>query len=364
MSLLSYVPAVALGSRLAAPPSKLLKRALLTLALVLVLGAASYAGHGYWKVGRFLQSTTNAYVRADYTVVAPKISGYITGVLVRDNESVNGGQVLAVIDDRDFRVMLDQAKADVDIAEAALRNLDAKIAQHQSALDHEKAGVSADQALLSFAEADYKRYKKLKKTGYGSVQRAQQAETTMREKSAELEKSRANLTVAERQVDVLLSERNRLTAQRERAAATYHQAELNLSYTSIAAPMSGVIGARALRVGQYVQSGTPLMAVVPLHSVYVVANYKETQLAHVKAGQPVDVVVDSFPDAVLRGHVDSISPASGQEFSLLPADNATGNFIKIVQRVPVKIVIDDNPLEGRLRPGMSVEATIDTRKRH
>ena len=334
---------------------------MLALLPLSALAGGAYAAHDYWKVGRFLQSTTNAYVRADYTIVAPKISGYVTKVLVQDNEPVSAGQVLARVDDRDFRVQLNQAQADIDIVDAALRNLDAQIAQHQSALDHEKASVSSDEASLSFAKADSNRYRKLEKAGYGSVQRAQQAETTMREKIAQLQKSRATLVMAERQLDVLASEHGKYKAQRERALAAYHQAELNLSYTSITAPVSGVSGARALRVGQYVQSGTPLMAIVPLQSVYVVANFKETQLAHVRAGQPAEVVVDSFPGVVLKGHVDSLSPASGQEFSLLPADNATGNFVKIVQRVPVKIVLDDNPLVGRLRPGMSVEATIDTR---
>jgi membrane fusion protein (multidrug efflux system) len=354
---------MALGSALHRPSRKALKRTVLGLVAIAAVAAAGYFAYDYWKVGRFLHSTTNAYVRADYTIVAPKISGYVTQVLVQDNEPVTAGQVIAVIDDRDFRVQLDQAQADIDLANAALRNIDAQIAQQQSALDQEAAGVTSDEASLTFAQADHTRYRKLKRAGYGSVQRAQQAETTMREKSAALQRSRASLVVAERHIDVLTSERGRFTAQRERALATYHQAELNLSYTAITAPMSGTVGARALRVGQYVQSGTPLMAVVPLQAVYVVGNFKETQLAHVHSGQAVEVLVDSFPGFKLKGHVDSISPASGQEFSLLPADNATGNFVKIVQRVPVKIVIDDNPLAGRLRPGMSVEAIIDTRDR-
>ena len=363
MSLLSYVPVVAIGTSLHAPSGKLLKRAALVVLLLLALAAASHFAYDYWKIGRFLQSTTNAYVRSDYTIIAPKISGYVTQVVVQDNEAVKAGQVLARIDDRDFQVQLDQAKADIAIADASLRSLDAQIQQHQAALDQEKAGVTSDEASLLFAEADHKRYRKLKKAGYGSVQRAQQAESNMREKSAALQRSRAGLSVVERQIDVLLSERARLKAQRDRNLAAYHQAELNVSYTEICAPVDGTIGARSLRVGQFVRSGTPLMAVVPLQAVYVVANFKETQLAQVRAGQPADVTIDSFPGVMLKGHVDSLSPASGHEFSLLPTDNATGNFVKIVQRVPVKIVLDDNPLAGRLRPGMSADATIDTKER-
>jgi membrane fusion protein (multidrug efflux system) len=200
------------------------------------------------------------------------------------------------------------------------------------------------------------------KTGYGTVQRAQLAETALREKTAALQKSRAGLVVAERKIDVLASERAKAAAQLQHAQAVRHQAELNLSYTAIAAPVDGTVGARSLRVGQYVQAGTALMAVVPLHAVYVVANYKETQLADVRPGQKVTIEIDTFPGKVLQGHVDSLSPASGLQFALLPPDNATGNFTKIVQRVPVKIVFDgDDALDGLLRPGMSAEPSIDTR---
>jgi membrane fusion protein (multidrug efflux system) len=199
------------------------------------------------------------------------------------------------------------------------------------------------------------------KTGYGTVQRAQQAETALKEKTAQLRHDRASLVVAQRKVDVLKTERSGAEADRDRSVANRHQAELNLSYTTIRAPVDGIVGARSLRVGQFVQAGTALMAVVPLHAVYVVANYKETQLSDVRPGQPAEVEIDGFPGVTLEGHVDSLSPASGLEFALLPPDNATGNFTKIVQRIPVKIVLDDEKLEGLLRPGMSVEPTIDTR---
>ena len=365
MSFLSYL-AVGLspGGLVHASPRKVLKRTALGLALVAGFAVAAEAGHDYWKVGRFLQSTTNAYIRADYTVVSPKITGHITEVLVQDNEPVTASHVVARVDDRDFKVALAQATADVASDDAELTNLDAQIDQQQSAIEQEKAEIAVGKASLSYAEADNIRYGNLKKSGYGTVQRAEKAQAAMRQKTALLQKSRAGLLMAQRKLDILASERAKAQAQRDRSLAAVRQAELNLSYTSITAAVAGVVGARSLRVGQYVQAGTPLMAVVPLDAVYIVANYKETQLTHVLAGQPVEIEVDSFPGVTLKGHVDSVSPASGLEFALLPADNATGNFTKIVQRVPVKIVLDDKALAGRLRPGMSVEATVDTRARH
>jgi membrane fusion protein (multidrug efflux system) len=362
-TLLSYAAvAAAIRSNKPKLPSRaILKRTALGVTLVAAAVFAGERGYDYWKVGRFQVSTDNAYVQADYTTVAPRISGYVTQVLVQDNETVKAGQVLARIDDRDFRVALDQARADVETADATLRNLDAQIAQQRSAIDQEKAEIAAAEASLAFATADNTRYGNLMKTGYGTVQRAQLAEAALREKTATLHKSVAGLAVAERQVDVLTSERSKAEAQRDHSLASQHQAELNLSYTSVTAPVDGTVGARALRVGQYVQAGTALMAVVPLDAVYVIANYKETQLANVRAGQKVEIGIDSYPGTVLHGHVDSLSPASGLEFALLPPDNATGNFTKIVQRVPVKIALDDRTMNGLLRPGMSAEPTIDTR---
>jgi membrane fusion protein (multidrug efflux system) len=365
MFVLSYAAAVAiarpgLGTLVGlGRPSP--RQALLGLALVVGVAIGGRVGYDYWTVGRFLQTTDNAYIHVDYTTIAPRISGYVAEVLVRDNEPVAAGQPLARIDDRDLKVAVDAARADVDDADAALRNLDAQIAQQQSAIDGEKADIAAGKATRDLAEADKARYEDLRKSGYGSVQRAQQAEAALRERSAQLRKSRAALAAAQRQVDVLVSQRARAEAQRERALATLRQAELNLGYASIAAPLAGTVGARSLRVGQYVQAGTPLMAIVPLTAAYVVANYKETQLSRVAPGQAVDISVDSFPGMPLKGRVDSVAPASGQQFALLPAENATGNFTKIVQRVPVRIAIDDDVLAGRLRAGMSVRSTIDTR---
>jgi len=348
----------------AVPPSKrpTLRRAALGVAVLAAIGVGAHAAYGYWTEGRFTRSTDDAHVHADYTTVVPRVSGYLTEVLVRDNEAVVTGQVLARIDDRDFRVALDQAEADVQTDEANLANLDARIVQQQAVVDQKRAEIAADKAMRIFAEADNERYDNLKKSGYVSVQRAQQAEAALRERIAQLRKSRAGLIAAQRQIDVLTSERAKIAAQRERSLAARRQAELNLSHASVRAPIAGVVGARTLREGQYLQAGTPLMALVPLQAVYVVANFKETQLAAVRPGQPVRIEIDTFPGVVLRGHVDSVAPASCREFALLPAENVSGNFTKVVQRVPVKIQLaEDGPLAGQLRAGMSVRATIDVR---
>ena len=363
MSILSYAAAVGLSrSGLVHVPSKAaLKRTAVGIALLAGLGVAGDLGYDYWKVGQYRVSTDNAYVQADYTTIAPKISGHVSQVLVEDNQKVIAGQTLARIDDRDLKVALEQATADVKTAQATLANIDAQLAQQQSAIEQEKADIVQGEASLSYAKTDNDRYDQLMKTGYGTVQRAQQADTALRERSAQLARANAGLLVAKRKIDVLTTEHTRAEAQLDHAAAVRHQAKLNLSYATITAPVDGTVGSRALRVGQYVQAGTPLMAVVPLQAVYIVANYKETQLTNVRAGQKAEVEIDTFPGVKLKGHVDSLSPASGLEFALLPPDNATGNFTKIVQRVPVKIVLDDQKLAGLLRPGMSVEPTIDTK---
>jgi membrane fusion protein (multidrug efflux system) len=343
------------------PSRQAIRRGAIALALALGVAAAVDFGYGYLTTGRYLESTDDAYVQADSTIISPKVSGYIAQVLVGDNEPVKAGQLLARIDDRDFRTALDQAQADVAASEAAVRNLDAQIALQQPVIEQGTADVAAAEANLKFAQEERARYDDLMKSGSGTIQRAQQTDAALREKIAQLQHGKSGLLAAERKVDVLTTDRAKAVAQVNRARAVEAQTALNLSYTSITAPVDGTVGARTLRVGQYVQAGTQLMAVVPLDAVYVVANFKETQLTHVRNGEPVEIQIDSFHGTRLRGHVDSLSPASGLEFALLPPDNATGNFTKIVQRVPVKIMLDDQSLTGLLRPGMSVEPTIDTK---
>jgi len=338
-----------------------IKRMVLGLALALgVVGVADF-GHDYLTTGQYLETTDDAYVKADSTIVAPKVSGYLAEVLVADNEPVKAGQLLARIDDRDFRAALDQARADVAAADAAVRNLDAQLELQKPLIQQQAAEVDAAEANLQFAQQERTRYDDLMKSGSGTVQRAQQTDAALRAQTAQLLQGKAGLDAANKKIEVLSTERAKADAQLAHARAVEQQAALNLSYTQITAAVEGTVGARSLRVGQYVQAGTQLMAVVPLDAVYVVANFKETQLTHVRDGQPVELRVDSFHSTKLRGHVDSLSPASGLEFALLPPDNATGNFTKIVQRVPVKIVLDDASLKGLLRPGMSAVPTVDTK---
>ena len=347
------------------PAAKNRRRPLLAGASLIVLGAAAYFGWQYWTVGRFQISTDDAYVQADSMTIAPKVSGYIGDVLVQDNEQVAAGHVLARIDDRDFRVALDQAKASVAAARAAVAGKQVALTTQQSIIDAARATVAVDQADQTFAQEDDSRYKTLAATGFGTVQKAQQAAARIAASQAGVARDVAALSTAVQGVDLLKADLAQAQATLAHDQASQSQAELNLSYTTIVAPADGVVGNRTLRTGQYVQAGTPLMAVVPVTAAYIVANYKETQLENVHAGQAVDVAVDMFPGKVVHGRVDSLAPASGQEFALLPPDNATGNFTKVVQRIPVKIVLDpDSPLAGQLRPGMSVYPTIETKPAH
>jgi len=346
------------------PSAKAIRRAALALALTLGVAGAADFGHSYWTTRRYLESTDDAYVKADSTIIAPKVSGYIAHVLVGDNEKVRAGQLLARIDDRDFRTALTQARADVAASDAAIRNLDAQIALQQPVIAQGTADVAAAEANLKFAQEEQARYEDLMKTGSGTVQRAQQTDAALRERLAQVQHGRSGLLAAERKVDVLTTEKAKAAAQLDHARAVEAQAALNLSYTDITAPVDGTVGARALRVGQYVQAGTQLMAVVPLDAVYVVANFKETQLRGMSAGQEVEIKIDAIGGHVFTGKLDSIAPATGAEFALLPADNATGNFTKVVQRVPVKVIFDKDSTQGfedRLRTGLSAVASVKVR---
>jgi membrane fusion protein, multidrug efflux system len=344
-----------------AKKSRMRKPLIIGAGLVAIAGSA-YFGWNYWTVGRFEVSTDDAYVQADNTTVAPKVSGYLEAVPVGDNQRVKAGEVLARIDDRDFKTALDQAKADVAAAQATVAAKQAALDTQQSVISAARATIAVNAANQTFAEQDDRRYAMLAKDGWGTVQNAQQASSRIAAARASVARDVAAHATAVMQVDTLKAELAQAQATLAHDEAAAHQAELNLSYTTIVAAVGGVVGNRTLRVGQYVQAGTQLMAIVPMEAAYVVANYKETQLTDVRTGQAVEIEVDMFPGMIAHGHVDSLAPASGQEFSLLPPDNATGNFTKIVQRIPVKIMLDaGSPLAGELRPGMSVNPTIDTK---
>jgi membrane fusion protein (multidrug efflux system) len=340
-----------------------LRRHLLVVAAVpigmaLIIASAVY----YFTTARFVVSTDDSYVQADSTIVASRVSGYISAVLVNDDESVRAGQVLARIDDRDFRAALDQAQADAQAAEAEVNDLQAQLVQQDSVIARARASVAASESAVDVARLNQVRYRKMAQIGFGSQQQSQEADAEERERSADVERDRAALANTQQQVSVLRAKLGQARALEERSRALERRSALELSYTTIIAPIDGTVAARAVRLGQYVQAGTQLTALVPLAKVYVTANFKETQLTQVRAGEPVRLRVDTFPGVPIAGCVDSLAPASGLEFSLLPPDNATGNFTKIVQRIPVKIVLDPHQqLIGNLRAGMSVEASIDTK---
>jgi membrane fusion protein, multidrug efflux system len=343
-------------------PQSTLRRLGALIGAMLAVIAVAYYGWHYWTVGRFEESTDDAYVQADSSILAPKVSGYISAVLVDDNQPVKTGQLLARIDDRDCQTALAQAQANVAAAQADIENLNATLKEQQAVIAQARATIDVDKANLTFMQQDNERYAMLERQGAGTVQAAQQAVSKRNIAQATLEHDTASLDAAERQSNVLQAQLGKANAVLAQDQALQRQAQLNVDYTNIIAPIDGVVGNRTLRVGQYVQAGTQLMAVVPLASTYVVANFEETQLARIRPHQQVDLAVDTYSGTAVRGYVDSIAPASGQEFALLPPDNATGNFTKIVQRIPVKIAIDRNdPLRGDLRPGMSVIATINTK---
>jgi membrane fusion protein (multidrug efflux system) len=330
---------------------------------VLLCAALGTWGVRYWTVGRFIESTDDAYVKADSTTVAPKVSGYIAQVLVEDNQPVKAGQVLARIDDRDLQTALREANANLGAASAVVANLTAQLTAQDYAIRESQADLQVAQTAAALAQRNDGRRREMAKVGFGSDEQSDEATTDFQRKTAGVARAQAALASARQQVEVLQTQRQLADAQRLRAVANQNQAQLNLGYATISAAIDGTVGARTLRVGQFVQAGTQLMEIVPLQDTYVVANFKETQLTRMHPGQAVRLSVDTFPGERLTGHVDSLAPASGLEFALLPPDNATGNFTKIVQRIPIKVVLDDpRQLAGRLRPGMSVDVAVDTRR--
>jgi membrane fusion protein, multidrug efflux system len=339
-----------------------LRKALLGAAGLLAVTAAGASAFRWWQTTRFMVSTDDAYLQSDSVTVSPQVAGTIAELDVTDNQKVRAGQVLARIDDRPFRAAVAKAEADVAAAEGKLENIAAEIAQQGSNVAGAGAVIAADRAALGFAEADATRYARLLQTGFGTAQTAERTTANLREQQANLVRDQAALTAAEQQIGVLRSQRAMAAAALKANQAVLTTAELNLSYTVIEAPVAGVVGARGVRLGAYVSPGTPLLQVVPMGAaIYVTANFKETDLARMVDGEPVRLSIDTFPGHSFRGTVQSLAPGSGSQFALLPPENATGNFTKIVQRVPVKIrLAADDPLLNRLRPGLSVEASVNT----
>ncbi|MES2488152.1 MAG: HlyD family secretion protein [Pseudomonadota bacterium] len=305
------------------------------------------------------QSTDDAYIQADFTTVAAQVSGRVLEVLVSDNQPVKKGQLIATLDDRDFIVAVDAAKAQVASAQASIASLEAHSVQQQSAIRQARAALAGDNAALKLARENAIRYRNLAADGSGSVQALQQADAQMSMQSAGLEKNQAGVQLALQQLNVLAADLQKAKAALEQAQAARAAVELKLSYTRIVAPIDGIVGQKSIRVGAFIDAGKPLLAIVPLDAVYVTANFRETQLARVQPGQTVQIKVDALPATSLKGTVESIGPASGVSYSAIAPHNATGNFTKIVQRLPVRIKI--NPGQNtptNLRVGMSVTPTI------
>ncbi|MDF1832209.1 MAG: HlyD family secretion protein [Porticoccaceae bacterium] len=316
----------------------------------------------WWFEGRYWESTDNAYTKSDITVISAKVAGIVGSVNVSENEKVKAGDILISMYKPTFDAKIARAEAEVVEAEASLARVDTQTTLQQAIIAANRAEVKAAEAQVKRANLDLQRSKTLKDKGYAEKQHYDHALTDVSSAEAELARTKANVSAAKAQLDVLTAEKAEISAEQAHAKAELNLAKIALYLSDIRAPRDGVVGAKHVENGEYIHVGARKMAIVSLDHVWVNANFKETQLNGMVPGQRALVEIDAFPDELIEGVVESLSPASGAQFSLLPPDNATGNFTKIVQRVPVKILLDqDNPIVKQLRPGMSVLAKIDTR---
>jgi membrane fusion protein, multidrug efflux system len=338
------------------------KTLIISIVVLVIVAAAATFGHRWWTVGRFIESTDDAYVGGDITVIAPKVSGFIARVAVTDNQTVHAGDVLVELDNRDYVAARARAVAAVAAQEAAITNLAATRHLQQAVIAQAQAGINSADAEIERSKEEQARYRRLEKLAAVSLQESQKADADYKNALASGARAQAALAASRRQLDVIDSQTQQAAAALAQAKADRDVADLNLSYTELRAPMDGTVGNRSARAGSYANSGAQLMSLVPARGLWVDANFKESQLSHMHAGQPVIVEADVLPDQIFRGHVASLAPATGAVFSVLPAENATGNFTKIVQRVPVRVVLDsESSALGQLRPGLSVVAEVDVR---
>lgn len=339
-----------------------MKKSILLAVAVLAVAGAGWSAYRWSSEWRWQESTDDAYVDGDVTLIVPKVAGYVAELRGGDNRAVAKGDILLRIDDRDYRAKVAEARAQVAARMAQLIQVEDRQAVQTALIAQSGATISAARADVIRAKADFERTQRLVKDDFVSRQRFDVTAADAAKAQASLSGSGAGLQAAQRQVAVLASEKVMVQAQMEQAKAALTLADSDLDATVIRAPVDGVIGNRAVRDGQYVRPGQALMAVVPLQRVWIDANFKETQLARIKPGQKVTIKVDAFAGQSIEGRIDSFAPATGAKFSLLPAENATGNFTKVVQRIPVRILpVDGHALQGALRPGLSVVVTVDTR---
>lgn len=334
---------------------------LLGLLSLFVIGGA-YGAFYWFTEGRYFESTDNAYVQADISAISPRVQGYVHEVAVGDNQRVRQGDVLLRIDDTDFAAHVADAQAAVQAQQAALASNDSKIEWQASNIERAKAQIASVQADLDFAQQDYARYQALVGSDYVTKQKFETARAELAKQKALLASAQAALLAEQQQLVVLQAGTKEIQAKLAQMQAQLALARNDLDNTVIRAPIDGVIGNRTVRTGQFVRPGVQLLVVVPLPDVYVVANFKETQLVDMRPGQKVEMTVDAFPGRKFVAHIDSFAPASGAQFSILPPENATGNFTKVVQRIPVRIALDPEPLaQHPLRLGLSMLVTVDTR---
>lgn len=342
-------------------PSRFKRRILPAFALLAAIGGAYY-GHYWWTEGRYIVSTDDAYLKADTSAIAAKVAGYITAVPITDNETVKQGDVLATIDDRDYAIAVESARNKLATQDATIARLKEQANAQKAVIEQAKAQVASAKANEVRTQADFERADALARKEFGSLKTLDQARADRDQARAAVQSAQAALLSAEANLGVLDAQVKEAQSVRAELQTSLDKANLDLSFTTVKAPFNGTVGNKAVQVGQYVQPGTRLLALVPLDTVYVEANYKETQLDGIDPGQRADISVDAAGGREFHGVVESIAPASGSQFSLLPPENATGNFTKIVQRVPVRIKVSGEAVrEGVLRPGLSVVTYIHTK---
>jgi len=333
------------------------------LALGVVVGAALLVGYGYyWQIqGRFIQTTDDAYVGGDITTISANVAGYVVNVKVHDNQPVKTGDLLFQLDDRGYRANLAQAESEVSAEQAALINLAANYSLKEAMIEQARAAISGHDAQTARTREDLARYQKLYKSNAVSVQSLQKAQADFRQAQADEQQARAALLAAQRELTVIDSQRGQVLAALNKALAGRDLARLNLEHTQIRSPIDGVVGNRRVRMGIWAGIGSQLLDIIPARGLWIDANFKEDQLADVHPGQRATIRADIRPGKLFHGSVGSLSPATGAKFSVLPTENATGNFTKIVQRIPVRINLDDKDSAlDLLRPGLSVTVAIDS----
>ncbi|MFK4446651.1 membrane fusion protein (multidrug efflux system) [Caballeronia udeis] len=346
----------------ASPTRRSGKRLILVALGIVALILAGVWLARWWTVGRFIESTDDAYLQADSVTVAPKVSGYVTDVYVGDNATVKAGDPLVRLDTRQYQVALDQAQATIAARTADIQRAQADILQQHATIEQAKAQQQVARVSAQHARDEVQRYAPLAATGAETSERLSELTSTRDQALATLAANTAAVNAAETQIAAITAQIAQARAQLEAADASARQAHLDLQDTVVRSALAGKVGDRSVRVGQYVQPGTRLLSVVPVQSTYLTANFKETQVGHMRVGQPVILHVDALPGTDLHGVVDSFAPGTGAQFALLPPENATGNFTKIVQRIPVRIRLETGPeTRSVLLPGLSVTADVDTR---